>query len=210
MSQADHDIGAPAAFGPPPTNGLAIAGFICALLGLESGGVLSPVGLILSLVALGREPRGFAIAGVILGLLGTCAGLIALLFFGAAILGILGLGAAATVLALSEPEKTELFADSIAITRAIETHRAANDRLPESLDELNFHSRAVLVDPWGNAYRYVHDPGSGTYGLFSNGPDGLPGTEDDQDLRDVRAIWEDGTSTGAPTTENVPPTPGDP
>jgi molecular chaperone DnaK len=78
---------------PPPTNGLGIAGFVCSLVGLCAGGLLSPVGLILSLVALGREPRGFAIAGVILGALGSCGflPLIALAFIAPAVLVGLGL-----------------------------------------------------------------------------------------------------------------------
>ena len=54
------------------SNGLAIAGFVCSLLGLFTGFLLSPIGLILSLVALGRPGgRGFAVAGVVIGLLGS-------------------------------------------------------------------------------------------------------------------------------------------
>ena len=45
------------------SNGLAIAGFVCSLLGIFTGFLLSPIGLILSLVALGRPGgRGFAVA----------------------------------------------------------------------------------------------------------------------------------------------------
>ena len=47
----------------PETNGLGLAGFIVSLVGICSGGVLSPIGLVLSIVGLFREPRGFAIAG---------------------------------------------------------------------------------------------------------------------------------------------------
>ena len=34
------------------------------------------------------------------------------------------------------------------------------------------------VDPWNNAYQY-EDLGSGQFRIFSSGPDGQPGTDDD-------------------------------
>ena len=52
-------------------NPLALAAFICSLIGFFSGGILSPIGVILALFALGKHPRGFAIAALILGLLGS-------------------------------------------------------------------------------------------------------------------------------------------
>lgn len=53
------------------TNGLGTAGFIVSLVGFLSCGFLSPIGLVLSLIALGRQPRGLAIAGFVLGLIGS-------------------------------------------------------------------------------------------------------------------------------------------
>ena len=45
------------------TNGLGVAGFVVSLAGLLlTGGLLSPVGVVISLIALGRRPRGFAVA----------------------------------------------------------------------------------------------------------------------------------------------------
>ncbi|HMN95116.1 MAG TPA: hypothetical protein PKC43_02005 [Phycisphaerales bacterium] len=85
-----RDVAAPV----PGSNALGTAGFVVALLGLFTGGVLSPIGMILSLFALGREPRGLAIAGAILGFIGSCGGIIVFLLFGGAILALLGLGAA--------------------------------------------------------------------------------------------------------------------
>ena len=74
---------------PPPeslgdTNSLAIAGFVCSLLGLAccGCGILSVVGLVLSLIALNRANqspdqagRGLAIAGIVLAALGLLGGL---------------------------------------------------------------------------------------------------------------------------------------
>ena len=55
-----------------PSNGLGIAGFIVSLVGIVgSCGLLCPVGLLMSIIAMRREPRGFAIAGLIIGLLGS-------------------------------------------------------------------------------------------------------------------------------------------
>jgi hypothetical protein len=54
---------------PPPTNGMAIAGFVCSLLGFVTV-VTWPVGLVLSIIAINspnRANRGLAIAGAIIG-----------------------------------------------------------------------------------------------------------------------------------------------
>src|SRR3954447_25698103 len=53
----------------PPTNGLGLAGSITSLVGIVTCGVLSPVGLLLSLIGLLKSPRGFAVAGTVLGLI---------------------------------------------------------------------------------------------------------------------------------------------
>ncbi len=55
----------------PRSNGLGVAGFVTSLVGLLTCGVLSPFGLMLSVPALVRGPRGFAMAGTVLGLIGT-------------------------------------------------------------------------------------------------------------------------------------------
>lgn len=55
----------------PSENGLGLAGFIVSLVGLVSRGLISPVGLVMSIVALKREPKGFAIAGLVLGILSS-------------------------------------------------------------------------------------------------------------------------------------------
>ncbi|HMN40185.1 MAG TPA: hypothetical protein PKE29_05020 [Phycisphaerales bacterium] len=55
-----------------PTNGLGTAGFIVSLVGLMGTcGVLSPLGMVFSFIALFKRPRGLAIAGFILGLIGS-------------------------------------------------------------------------------------------------------------------------------------------
>lgn len=136
-----------------PSNSLGIAGFICSLLGLLTAGVLSPVGLILSLIALGRQPRGFAIAGVVLGLLGTCGGVIVLVIFGAALLALIGIGMAAAFLALNDPQRMEITVDMANIEQAVERSRHETGYLPASLSSLGL-SQDTLADPWGHPYSY--------------------------------------------------------
>ncbi|MCH8150795.1 MAG: type II secretion system protein GspG [Planctomycetes bacterium] len=173
------------------TNGMAIAGFVCSLVGLVSGGhLLSPIGLILSLVALKREGgRGWAIAGIIIGGLGICGWLIAFLVVGTAMLAALGLGAAVTAVVLSEPERTELTVDAAAITLAIEAHREVTGALPADLDALDLGA-PFLTDPWGNPYRYILLPDRAGYEIITNGPDGAPDTADDFNARNPLEIWQ--------------------
>ena len=82
----------------PESNGLGLAAFIVALVGFGTGGCLSFVGLIMGLIAMSRRPRGFAIAGVVIGFIGSFAGcIIAAAIFG--LLGSFGIGIAAMVFA---------------------------------------------------------------------------------------------------------------
>lgn len=55
---------------PKKENTLGLIGFIVSLVGLILCGIPSLIGLILSAIGLKKEPRGLAIAGVIIGLLG--------------------------------------------------------------------------------------------------------------------------------------------
>lgn len=55
----------------PARNTLGLVGFLFSLLGVLTCGVIAPVGLLLSLLALFRRPRGFATAGAVIGLLAT-------------------------------------------------------------------------------------------------------------------------------------------
>lgn len=55
---------------PKQENGVGLTGFIVSLVGLFLCGIPSLIGLIISAFGLKKEPRGLAIAGVILGLVG--------------------------------------------------------------------------------------------------------------------------------------------
>ncbi|HDP35156.1 MAG TPA: prepilin-type N-terminal cleavage/methylation domain-containing protein [Candidatus Hydrogenedentes bacterium] len=63
-----------------------------------------------------------------------------------------------------------------------------NDNYPSSLDDLvsgkRRYVRELQPDPWGNPYNYKPptDILRADYDIFSSGPDGVPGTEDDVTL----------------------------
>jgi len=173
-----------------PTNGLGLAGFICSLVGLVlTGGLLCPVGLILSLVALGRQPRGFAIAGVIIGLLGTCGGLLIIFAFGAIILAALGLSAAAVFIAMNDPQRTELTVEMANIAQAVEQNRDPKGILPASLTSLGL-APGDLTDPWNNPYTYTFINEKPGYDIISHGQDGQSGTADDVQLSKLDELWD--------------------
>ncbi len=69
-----------------PKNNMAIAGFVCSLCGLITCGIVSIVGLILSIVGLKKsgemngEGKGLAIAGVVIGAIETVLMIITIIF----------------------------------------------------------------------------------------------------------------------------------
>ncbi|MEM1355921.1 MAG: hypothetical protein AAGC44_02865 [Planctomycetota bacterium] len=68
------------------TNGLGTFAFIMALLGLFTCPLFTVIGFFSGLIALGKEPRGLAIAAVILTIIEFVIYLLIIIFFGAAIL----------------------------------------------------------------------------------------------------------------------------
>src|SRR6186713_2362470 len=89
-----NPYGAPI-YGPPKPqeNTLGIVGFIVSLFGFFVC-IAALVGLVLSLMGLRREPKGFAIAGTVIGGLGTLMWLGVVAFYGAVIAACIGLGVA--------------------------------------------------------------------------------------------------------------------
>ena len=91
-------------------NGLGVAGFFIAAIGLLiPTGIIALLGLLISLVALGKSPRGFAGMGVLIGLVGSA---IWMAITGIAIVGALAIGIGAILFAsvafvLMQPEIIE-------------------------------------------------------------------------------------------------------
>jgi hypothetical protein len=173
------------------TNGLGVAGFVCSLVGLLfTGGLLCPIGLIVSVIALGRRPRGFATAGVIIGILGTCGGILFILFAGAAVLAALGLAAVAMI-SLSEPEKMEITSDMVNTALAVKAYEKEHRYLPADLGSLDLRP-STLRDPWGSAYQYHLTDDKPGFDLVSSGQDGQFGTPDDVTLGTLGEKWKAG------------------
>jgi hypothetical protein len=140
----------------------------------------------MSLIALGREPRGFAIAGVIVGLLGSCFGLIIVLFLGVGLLALIGVGVAA--IALSNAEQTEITSDMLTMAVQITQYEQQQGALPATLDEIDV-ARAQRTDPWGNFYEYHFIDEAPGFELISRGEDGQSGTADDITLSGLGETW---------------------
>ncbi|MEQ8764309.1 MAG: type II secretion system protein GspG [Planctomycetota bacterium] len=169
-------------------NGLAIAGFVLSLLGVFSAGILCPIGLIISLVALGKPgQRGLAIAGAIIGGLGTLFWLLIILLFGVAILAFLGFA----FLAVSGPEKSEITADFLAITYHAKRFEQDHGYLPAQLSDLDLPQNRRL-DPWGHEYHLSVVPGTDLgFEILSAGPDGDVSTDDDVRFTRLGDLWSD-------------------
>ncbi|MCA9310517.1 MAG: hypothetical protein KDA21_04875 [Phycisphaerales bacterium] len=163
----------PGNYQPPPTNSLGTAGFIVALVGFFTGGCLSPIGFVMSLVALGREPKGLAIAGVIIGAFGSFGGLLFLFLF---LIPIIFLGAGLAV--LSQSEEFEWMMERTAIENAVVVYQQENGTLPASIDDLEIMEQ-YKVDPWNHPYVFVIDEDLQSWSVHSDGPDGIAETEDD-------------------------------
>ena len=139
------------------SNPLGIVGFVLSLLCMTS-----PVGLLISFIALFKSPRGFAIAGVLIGLLFS------------AILALFG-----WLASLAWPyviETGEIIEDADALRNEIAAYKTANDgAMPTSIGDLGWNES----DPWGNEYVLVADPTDQSWSLTTLGPDGLESTWDD-------------------------------
>jgi hypothetical protein len=170
------------------SNGLAVAGFVCSLIGLLMGGLLSPIGLIMCMIAMGRPgQRGLAIAGLIMGLLGSCgliAAIVGMILAGATILAALGI----VVLSLNDPQSRELATDMTRTAMAIQTYEAENSIVPADLTLLGLQE-SWLRDPWGNRYRYDLLEEEPFFDLVSSGEDGTFGTEHDVHFTDLGETW---------------------
>jgi hypothetical protein len=156
---------------PPASNSLGLAGFITSLVGVVTCGVLAPMGLILSLVGLVRRPRGFALAGAIIGALGTAWLVIAGLTM---VLAAVGIGKTAGMLR----DYSLVLQTAQSARAAIESHQKSTGALPTADQAPKLIGE--LRDPWGNALAY--EPRGESFTLTSSGPDAQAGTADDIEL----------------------------
>ncbi len=155
----------------PASNSLGFAGFLCSTIGLVCTiGILCPIGFILSLFGLRKQPRGFAIAGTIIGFIGS-AGLLIM-----SIAGVLAFAAIASIAQHGLPF-VHTVVDGASLYHQVELYRQSKGTLPTTIADLQVDS-AATIDGWGHAFRYQLNP-DGSFTIYSDGPDGKQGTVDD-------------------------------
>lgn len=158
------------------SNGIGLAGFIVSLVGLVvTCGLISPIGLVLSLIGLTKRPKGFAIAGTIIGFIGSLWFIFGVLIFGAGLLAMIGLGMIAAV-AMAAANIGE---NAINVFHDIEMYYESNGAAPMSLTDIGTYTPAELEDNWGSPIRYQVSADGQEIWLRSNGEDMLPDTGDD-------------------------------
>jgi hypothetical protein len=147
-------------------NGLGIAGFVVSLVGVVATcGLLAPLGLALSTLAMLRPRRGLATAGMILGLIGTTW----------VVMG--GLAVKAGVDEAKDAVRHEQTTEALAhAAHRIEVQRDGDGTPP---DEPTGRMELVdVVDGYGNGVYYTR-LGERDYELRSGGRDGEFFTADD-------------------------------
>lgn len=152
---------------PPQENGWGLAGFVVSIAGLIFCGIPSIVGLVLSAIGLRKEPRGFAIAGVAIGLLGileiVCFCVFLLTVYRAAESGIGALKGLTIQMQLEH--EAELIGNEWENKSRVPTQAEGDDLLAGKRDAI------------GNSIVYETDGNS--FSLRSAGPDGILETDDD-------------------------------
>lgn len=155
----------------PPVNSLGIWGFFVSLFGLVfTLGAISPIGLLLSMLGMLYPRRGFAVAGLIVGMIGT--GLIT------AIVGTATIAAEAYHHYAHEvPQIEQTLAKLDDAIVVIETKRSEQGELPGGVDG----NKLVLpiTDAWEQSLRYEPEDSGSSYAVRSAGPDQQFDTADD-------------------------------
>lgn len=182
------------------SNGLGVAGFVVSLVGLVSCGLIAPIGAIMSAFAMKKEPKGLAIAGLVIGIIGS------LWIVGIVILVIVfgGLAALLAAAGIAFGEEFETISETRSIVPMVEAYRVANDgQLPADVTVLpGYLQQDSYLDTWDNPYQ-IRPDGEG-FTFFSVGQDGAAGTNDDIEgfstvrVSDMQQLVEDLEDAGGP------------
>lgn len=173
-------------------NGMGVVGFLIAVVGLViPTGIVALLGLLISLVALGRAPRAFAGLGVMVGLFGTVIwlALMILAVFGVLAAGAVGVVFAAGAFILTQPEIIEVTSDMLNTTMVVAEYEKEHDRLPDDVSALGL-GVSTQTDPWGNVYQYTLVDAEPGFDIVSSGGDGEFGTDDDMALSRLDEVWQ--------------------
>lgn len=166
------DYGQPETYTAKRSNGLGLAGFITSLVGLASCGIISPLALLLSFFGMFKSPRGFALAGFVLGGLGT----LWIAFVTAMTGAIVG---APMFSAFNIPE-VSTGARIVMSLGLVEEYRKQHGDFPNLDAWQNMTQTAWFKtsDGWGEELQYSLDE-EGNVEIRSAGPDGEFNTDDD-------------------------------
>ncbi|MFK7790684.1 MAG: DUF4190 domain-containing protein [Phycisphaeraceae bacterium] len=155
------------------SNGMGTAAGVCSIIGLVSCGLLCPIGLVLGLMSMKKEPNGMAITGVVLGAIGSLIYAIIFIFFGGALLvacgGCIGIANMANELA-EQRVASQPAAD------AIVAYYETNDKLP---DDATVQQLLVGLEHEGHAFRFKAGIDGSSFTLEHPGDDGQWNTADD-------------------------------
>lgn len=157
---------------PPPSNALGLTGFVLSLGGLiVCAGALCPVGLIVSLLGLRKEPRGFAIAGAVIGAAGTI--LAAGLGY-----GIYRMVQSGTGFWNMFPHQSMTSQTMFSASFDIDNYHTQHNALPD--EATGSALVGAYMDEWNTPLKYKPTQGSSTdYEMISAGPDQQFATGDD-------------------------------
>lgn len=171
-------------------NGLGVFGFFVALFGLFiPTGIVSLLGLMLCLIAVGRSPRGFAAFGIVLGFLGAAfwITLTVVALVAAAVGLVVAAAGTAVAFAITQPEVLEVTSDMVNVAVAVEEYQDENKQPPSHIAVLGL-GVATMTDPWGSEYRLVFEDDE--MDIVSAGQDGDFDTTDDIQLTNLDRYWE--------------------
>jgi hypothetical protein len=180
---------------PPTQNTAGLVGFIVSMCGLLCG-LAFPVGMIISLFGLKSQPKGFAIAGSIVGAVGTLL-LVALVAIYAVMI-------AAFVGMMPNLQQSITTINSVQqAQQVIEQHRLNNGDLPDA--ETGNQLIAGSIDGWQTPLRYDHGVDEGSnYHVRSAGPDRVFDTADDITI-DQSGVMSGDAPGLAPAFQPQPP-----
>ncbi|MGP1309769.1 MAG: hypothetical protein ACTS27_06195 [Phycisphaerales bacterium] len=167
---------------PREGNTIGLIGFVLSLVGLigccfQPAALLSLAGLILSIIGLSKRPKGLAVTGTILGIIGLAGFLIVFLLIGVAVIAFVPLMIA--VAALAGPE-IETAVEQAILHQQVAAYVQETGSLPTDLSQVPQIDEGLMTDPWDTPYKLeVIDPGAEEYLIRSAGPDKVFDTEDD-------------------------------
>lgn len=160
-------------------NSVGLVGFVLSIVGIFTCGILCPIAMLISFFGLFKQPKGFAIAGTIIGFLGSVA------FAAIAVIVIMTVFTVATTLmALGDflVEYGARYSPLFDAQQAVAVEWADKEGLP-SEDEGNEIIQGKL-DMWGN--QIIYETTGKSYSLRSAGDDGIAGNGDDVTLGPFR------------------------